>query len=283
MKNGFKFGLSIATEPLSPSAPVVYRGDISDIIQKSKQIGYDGIELQLRDPEKIDPDAIIDCCKRNGIEITAIATGLEYSLNGLSMIHSDLAQRSEMRRRLFLDVELAEKFNCPVIIGCVRGNIPSGEDPAPYYDCLREELLYLSDKAAQHNVTIVLEAINFYVNNYLNSIRQTCDFIDSLDRNNIKLHIDTHHMAIEEFDMLEAVRYAGNRIGYVHFAENNRLYPGAGCVDFWAIMQILHQVGYDGYIVMEVVPYPNEDTCAIRSLEYLLKLCDLIKFHPCSD
>jgi len=283
MKNGFRFGLSIATEPLAPSAPVVFRGDISDIIRKSKNIGYDGIELQLRNPEKIDPNQIMQLCNENGISITAIATGLEYSLNGLSMIHADLSQRTEMRRRLFIDIELAEKFKCPVIIGCVRGNIPSGDDPVPYYECLRNELLALSEKAAQHGVTIVLEAINFYVNNYLNSIRDTCDFIDSLGCDNIKLHIDTHHMAIEESDMLAAVRYAGKRIGYVHFAENNRLYPGAGCINFWRIMQILREIEYSGYIVMEIVPLPDADTCAERSLAYLLSLCDLVKFHPYND
>lgn len=282
MRNGFKFGLSIATEPLAPSAPVVYRGDISEIIQTTKRIGYDGIELQLRDPEKIDPDKIVQLCKENGMAITAIATGLEYSMNGLSMIHADLSKRAEMRRRLFLDVELAEKFNCPVIIGCVRGNIPGDEDPAPYYERLRDEMLALSKKASQHGVTIVLEAINFYVNNYLTSIRDTCDFIDSLGCDNIKLHIDTHHMAIEESDMLAAVRYAGNRIGYVHFAENNRLYPGGCGVDFWGVMKILREIDYDGYIVMEIVPVPDADTCATRSLEYLFKLSDLVGYRPYS-
>lgn len=282
MKNGFKFGLSVATELLSPSSPVVFRGDISEIIRKSMHIGYDGIELQLRNPEKIDPDAIIACCQENGIEITAIATGLEYTLNRLSMIDDDMSVREEMRKRLFLDVELAEKFNCPVIIGCVRGNIPHTGDPELYLNRFREEMLLLSDKASQHGVTIVLEAINFYVNNYLNSVRQTCDFIDSLGRDNIKLHIDTHHMAIEEADMLQAVKYAGERIGYVHFAENNRLYPGGSSVDFWSIMQILKTIGYDGYIVLEIVPIPDEATCAERGLDYLHKLCDLIKFHPYS-
>lgn len=280
MKNGYKFGLSIATEPLAPSAPIIYRGDIEEIMDKCKTIGYDGIELQLRNPQVIDPEQIIQLCKKYSMNITAIATGLEYSLNGLSMIDDDPAKRDEMRNRLFRDVELAEKFDCPVIIGCVRGNIPSDRDPAPYVARFRTEMLTLSEKAKQHGVTIVLEAINFYVNNYLNSIRETCDFIDSLEVDNVKLHIDTHHMVIQECDMLAAVRYAGERIGYVHFAENNRQYPGPGSIDYWGIMQILREVGYNGYIVMEIVPQPDEDTCAKRSLEYLWGLCDFVKYRP---
>lgn len=280
MFNGFKFSLSIATEPLPPSAPVIFRGDIHNIIKRSQEIGYDGIELQLRDPEKIDSNDIIKYCRENDMEISAIATGLEYSLNGLSMIDDDENKRAKMRQKLFTDIELAEKFDCPVIIGCVRGNIPSGADKKKYTDRFREEMLILSDKAQAHNITIVIEAINFYVNNYLNSVKQTCDFIDDLERDNVKLHIDTHHMAIEEYNMIDAIRYAGDRIGYVHFTENNRMYPGAGGVDFWSIMRTLKEIDYCGYITLEIAPYPDEDTCARLGLDYLTKLCSLIDFHP---
>ena len=280
MNNGYKFSLSIATEPLAPSAPVIFKGDIYEIIDKSKAIGYDGIELQLRDPEKIDGPALKAYCEKTNMEISAIATGLEYTLSGLSMIDDDEAKRAKMREKLFADVELAELLNCPVIIGCVRGNIPAFADKAIYYERFREEMLLLSDKAAKHGVEIVLEAINFYVNNYLNSIKQTCDFIDSLGRSNIKLHIDTHHMAIEECNMIDAVRYAGNRIGYVHFTENNRQYPGAGSIDFWSIMQLLKEINYQGYIALEIAPVPDEDTCATLGLEYLKKLSGLIDFRP---
>ena len=278
-ENYFKYGISIATEPLPPSAPVVYRDDIHTILHKTKEIGYDAIELQLRDPDKVNAADIQRGCRDTGMEICAIATGLEYSLNGLSMIDDDEAKRAEMRRRLFRDIELAEAFGCPVIIGCVRGNVPAGADKAVYMARFREEMLRVSDYARQRGVTIVLEAINFYVNNYLNSVRETCDFIDSLERDNIQIHIDTHHMAIEEENMLEAVRYAGKRIGYVHFAENNRTYPGACAVDFFNVMKLLKSQNYTGYITLEIAPVPDENICASRGLEYLKKQEDLIRFR----
>ena len=280
MNNDFKFSLSISTEPLSPSAPVIFRGNIFDIIDKSKAIGYDAIELQLRNPKKIDGPQLKTYCENVNMKISAIATGLEYSLNGLSMIDDNEANRLLAREHLFGHVELAEILDCPIIIGCVRGNIPSGADKKEYIERFREEMLLLSNNAKKHNVTIVLEAINFYVNNYLNSIRETCNFIDSLGCDNVKLHIDTHHMAIEECNMLSAVQYAGKRIGYVHFTENNRLYPGAGSVDFWSIMQILKETAYSGYIALEIAPIPDEDTCATKGLEYLKKLCELVDYRP---
>lgn len=280
MDKDFKFALSIATEPLSPSAPVIFKGDLYEIIDKSQKIGYDGIELQLRNPENIDEAALKAYCEKTGMEISAIATGLEYTLNGLSMIDDDENIRAKMREKLFADIELAEILHCPVIIGCVRGNIPAYADKERYLERFRREMLMLSDKAHRHHVTIVLEAINFYVNNYLNSVQQTCDFIDALGRGNVKLHIDTHHMAIEECNMLEAIRYAGKRIGYVHFTENNRQYPGAGSIDFWSILQLLKELNYRGFITLEIAPFPDEDTCAVKGLEYLKKLSDLVDFRP---
>ncbi len=282
MKNGFKFSLSIATEPLASAAPVIFRGDLYEIIDKAKKIGYDAVELQLRDPAKIDGKAVAAYCASRGMGISAIATGLEYSLNHLSMIDEDPAGRMKMRERLFEHTDLAQQLGCPVIIGCVRGNIPDGGDPGKYLGILREEMLALADYAAPKDVTIVLEAINLYVNNYLNTVKETCDFIDSLGRENVKLHIDTHHMIIEEYDMLGAVRYAGKRIGYVHLSESNRWYPGAGSIgiDYLGILQILRETGYDGYCDFEVVPKPDEDTCAVKALDYLHRLCELVDYRP---
>lgn len=136
MSKSFKFGMSIATEPLPLSAPVVYRDEFHTVIHKAKALGYDAVELQLRDADKVDIHAYQQVCEAEEMKICAIATGLEYSLNGLSMIDDDIKKRTEMRHRLFYDVELAKAFHCPVIIGCVRGNIPTGGDWTVYVDLL---------------------------------------------------------------------------------------------------------------------------------------------------
>ena len=278
MKADFKYSISVATEPVLPSAPIVYRGNILEILQKTKSFGYDAIELQLRNPQKINGTALKAMCDGLGMSISAIATGLEYSMSGLSMIDDDEQRRAEMREKLFADVELAQIFDCPVIIGCVRGNIPPHGDCEAYLERFAEEMCLLSDKATAHGVTIVLEAINFYVNNYLCTVRDTCDFIDRLGRKNIKLHIDTHHMAIEEGNSIRAIHYAGKRIGYVHFCENNRMYPGACGIDFLQVMQALVEVDYHGYIALEITPRPTEDISAKRGITYLKTLSELVEY-----
>ena len=269
MIGDFRIGISVCEERLSPSAPVVYTGNIKETIEKCAALGYDGIELQLRDPDQLDADMIRSLLKKHNMKVCAIATGLEYSLNHLSMISDDIHQRLIMRQKLFSDVALAEKFGCLVIIGCVRGNIPSGTDPARYLERFREEMLILADEAEKHGVTVVIEAINFYVNNYLCTVKSVCDFVDNLGRGNIKVHIDTHHMAIEETSIRDAIRYAGRRIGYVHISENNRMYPGATNGDYGMVMQELKAAGYKGWMTFEITPRPDPDTAARCAIEHM--------------
>ena len=272
MKGGFKVGITVCAEKLSPSAPVVFTGDLEYAVRRCSELGYDGVELQLRNPDSLDRILLFSLLDRYGLRVSAIATGLEYTLAGLSMISDDEKVRAELRRRIFADIALAQKLGCPVIVGCIRGNIPDSSDREKLLARFREELLLYSAEAQKLSVTLVIEAINFYINNYLCTVRETCDFIDSLGRDNVKLHVDTHHMAIEEKDMIRAVELAGKRIGYVHLAENNRMYPGSSCIDFPGVLKALEKTGYKGWVTFEIIPEPDADTAAANSIDYIASI-----------
>ena len=272
MKDGFLVGITVSAEKLSPSAPVVFTGDLEYAARRCAELGYDGLELQLRDPDSLDRNLLFSLLERYGLRVSAIATGLEYTLGGLSMISDDEKVRAELRRRIFADIALAQQLGCPVIVGCIRGNIPAASDRERFLVRFREEMLLYSNEAQERGVNIVLEAINFYINNYLCTVQETCDFIDSLGRENVKVHVDTHHMAIEENDMIRAVELAGKRIGYVHLAENNRMYPGNSCIDFPGVLKALEKTGYKGWVTFEIIPEPDADTAAAKSIEYIASI-----------
>ena len=69
---------------------------------------------------------------------------------------------------------------------------------------------------------------------------------------NIFLHLDTFHMHIEEADPVQAIRLAGNRLGYFHVGESNRGYLGAGTIKFEPIFDALVETGYDDFITFEL-------------------------------
>ena len=263
----FRYSLAVSMEALPENAPVLLRGEIDHCIREAALMGYSAIEIHLRDAIQIDGNAIALCCKQNGIGVSALATGLEASLNHCSMTDPDPKVRSHTLRQMKDHVDLARKLGCLVVVGMVRGNLK--DDRSQSWEFFREALAELLEYAAKEQVTITLEAINQYINNYLNNVDETADFIRSFRTDNLTLHIDTHHMNIEDYSPVDSIIRNADTIGYVHVAEINRMYPGAGKMDFKAILQALRKIGYDGYISLECAPIPDGNTAAQKGLDYL--------------
>jgi sugar phosphate isomerase/epimerase len=53
-------------------------------------------------------------------------------------------------------------------------------------------------------------------------------------------------------------------------ADSNRWYPGAGHLDFRAILKTLFATGYPGWVSGEFLPKPDAETAAQKSITYLL-------------
>lgn len=71
--------------------------------------------------------------------------------------------------------------------------------------------------------------------------------------------LDTFHLNIEEADLHAAIRLVGQRLASVDVADNNRLAPGLGALDWPAIVATLRDVGYEGALAVEFLP-PLERT-----------------------
>jgi D-psicose/D-tagatose/L-ribulose 3-epimerase len=65
--------------------------------------------------------------------------------------------------------------------------------------------------------------------------------------------LDIFHMNIEEADWPTAIRNAGDKLVDFHVADNNRMPPGQGAIDWELLVRTLEDVGYDGYLTVEFV------------------------------
>jgi sugar phosphate isomerase/epimerase len=50
-------------------------------------------------------------------------------------------------------------------------------------------------------------------------------------------------------------------------ADSNRWYPGAGHIDFRAIIDTLVKINYKGFVSAEIMPMPDADTAARMTVE----------------
>ena len=74
-------------------------------------------------------------------------------------------------------------------------------------------------------------------------------------------------MNIEEVDVTSGLRDGQGLIGHIHFVDSNRKPVGLGHMDFDAISATIKEIGYDGYISAEALPYPGEYEAAKQTIE----------------
>jgi sugar phosphate isomerase/epimerase len=257
----FKLSVTVSNE-ISATAPFLLGGNPVESITKAKRMGYDAVELHFSNPSEIEIGKLVGACEKYDIQVSGIATGSIFMVHKLSLIDDSAQIRDAAINSIKEYVDLAQAVNSLVIIGCVRGNLPNGAGRDIFETRLTGSLGQIADYASKRNVPLVLEAINRYENNYLNTAAEVANYINSSKIPGLKILLDTFHMNIEEKGIIKAIAENKELLGYIHFADSNRRYPGAGNMDFAGIVTLLKAIEYNGYVSFECLPLPNGDEAA---------------------
>ncbi len=262
-----KLSVVIAGENALPSAFVVFRG-FEESIGKAAKLGYDGVELALRDAGEIQSPALSKLLSRNNLEVSCISTGQVYADTGLMFTDQDPDRRKRVNKVFREIIDVAADFGQLVNIGRVRGQI--GKLPREKAEGLFKEMATsLCDYEAGKVVTIILEPVNRYEIDFINSVQEGVELLAKMGLENLKLMPDTFHMNIEDRSIGGELAKYIKHVAYIHFADSNRLAPGQGHTNFEAIFDHLQEVGYDGWISLEILPRPDPDTAARQGIEFL--------------
>lgn len=260
---------------LSPTksefGPLLFSGNLDLGLHKAGELGYDGVELSLGDSQKVDFLRLQAQLKAYNIRVYGIATGQTYYNDGCSLFSSDQQKRKLAIQRMKGHIELAAKLEAMVIIGGIRGRLDD-YDQARQISAGKEAILEVGLYGREKGVTLLLEPINHFETNFINTLAQGVELIEELALNNLKLLADTYHMNLEEVSYEKALKDNGKYLGYIHFADSNRLAPGWGHTDFHSIYKTLKGIGFSGPIGIEVLPKPDDLKAARQGIEFLNKL-----------
>jgi len=263
------YGLAISEEILGDGAPVLLQGGLEKSMIKASQMGFDSVELHIRDPHKFDVEKLLEISQTYNIKVAAVGTGLEYSLNGFNITSPDKSLRDKMSSRLKEHIDFAARFNAVVFVGLLRGKAPNYASRQEYLDRFAEELVPIASYAKDRGVILGLEPIVFYLTNLLNTTEETLEFLKRPGLETVQLLLDTHHMFIEDKDMFESFRMCKGKIAHIHISDSNRQYPGGGNVDYEKVGSVLKEIGYDRAVSLEVVPYPSGEQAALNGIEWM--------------
>ena len=273
-----KLALAIADTNALPSAFVVFRG-FEESIPKAAQLGYDGVELALKTAEEVDSVQLAAWLQQTDMEVSCISTGQVFADLGLMFTDPDPARRAQLIHVFEPLIDMAADFGQMVNIGRVRGRI--GEDQ---YEQAEARFIAMAqplcEYAAPKGVTLLLEPVNRYEIDFINSVQEGVALLEKVGRPNMKLMPDVFHMNIEDVSIGgELARYV-DHIGYIHLADSNRLAPGRGHTHFNDIFEHLGRARYDGWVSVEILPKPDPDTAARQAVEYLRPCIDRHNARP---
>jgi len=267
-----KKSIVVSTQQTKFSA-LAFQADLEKSIRKVAELGFDGVELAVRDPKSLDIERVIQIVKELNLEVPAIGTGQAWGDEGLSFSDPNEMVRKMAVDRIIEQIKLASNFKAQVIIGLIRGIIREGVTREETEDwtisCLRECAEFAQDK----NITLTLEPVNRYESNLINTIQEGIEFIERVGVPGVGLLVDTFHMNIEEVSIYDSIIKAKKHITHVHFADSNRWAPGCGHLDFNKIVNTLKDINYQGYVSAEILPLPDQESAAeitIKALNQLL-------------
>jgi len=236
-----------------------------------KPLNYDGIELSLLEPDKIEVNKILEVSDSYGMKIPALGTGSTFIRFGYSLGDAEESIRKKAIKRIEKYIEFARETQSKVIIGLIRGRYKCDNNPK------KEKLNIISTLkdccwiAENNNVTLVFEPINRFEIDSYNTISESVELVEEIGSDNLKLLIDTFHTYLEEDpgfiwdDLKDIAHYAG----HLHLADTTRRAPGSGHFDFKTFLNIFKNAGYNDFVSIETIMNPSFEDVAKESSEYL--------------
>ncbi len=165
-------------------------------------------------------------------------------------------REEEFRAGVEKAIAYATCLNCPRL-HAMAGIVPAGTDTVACRKTLIENLRYAAEKVAQHNITLLLEAINtrdmpgFIVSTQSDS-HSVCEAVGA---ENLKMQMDLYHMQVMEGDLATKLKRYMPRCGHVQIAgcpERNE--PDTGEIRYEYLLHLLDQLGYGGWVGCEYRP-----------------------------
>ena len=233
-------------------------------LRRIKRLGFESVEIS-GEPKQYDTKTSRPLLKQYGIRCWGAVT---LTLGQRNLAASNEAQRAasvEYVKSIVTMVKELDGTECTIVPATVGKIIPDGS-PADEWRWVVAGLKEVYTHAQKCGVRMAIEPLNRFETYFLNRADQALRLAEDVGPN-CGVCLDVFHMNIEEVDMHAAIRKVGKRLADVHVAENNRLAPGMGSINWQKCVMTLREVGYTGALTMEAVapidrtpvtPWPNQ-------------------------
>lgn len=226
--------------------------DSTSLFKQIKRWGFETVEIPIEDPSHIDPAHVKAELDKAGLACGSVCAcmGPDRDLRGTK------EQQATGVAYLKKLIDMMVVLGCPSLIGPVysavgRADAYSDKEKAAHWKSVVRNLKQVCNYAEKKGVQICLEPLNRFETDFINTCDQGLQMLKDIDSKALKLHLDTFHMNIEEKNQAKAIRKAGRKLAHFHACGSDRGTPGSDHIDWPAIAEALHAIGYKGDVVIE--------------------------------
>jgi len=227
-----------------------WNNETLDLIDRTKNLGMDFIEISLMVLDTFDAPAIKERLQKVGLG--AVTSTVLLGDTDITSDDADIRARGVDYLKACVKATSdigAQNFSGVVYSQFVKPSIQRPTEQTWQYsaDCLRQAARF----AKNLGVNIGLEPVNRYETYLVNTCDQALKLKEMIGEDNIKIHLDTYHMNIEEKSYYEATIKAGKDLIHYHLCENDRGIPGTGLVNWDEIFKALAEIDYQDNAALE--------------------------------
>lgn len=243
------------------------------------EAGYTGVEVApfcISDDLASVPDSTLEEMKetaaRHGLEII----GLHWLLaktEGFHLTSPDRAVRQATADYLKLLARTCSRLGGRVLVfgSPPQRNLPEGVSTEQAMQYAAEVFREAMPAFQEHDVVLCMEPLTQKETNFINTCAEALELMELVDHPCFVLHQDVKAMLGAESDSVpELIHRHKDVCGHFHVNDTNLLGPGMGETDYRPILKALNDVGYDGWVSVEVFDYsPGAEKIAKKSISYM--------------
>lgn len=235
-------------------------------IERVKELGGDIIDFSINDPDVFPVKEAAALVKEYGLEAVT-STALPLSCNPISPDRKERETALEFIKKLIdITAELGAGITAGVnyaASGYHTGLPRTGQELEWSVEYMKKAAAY----ARQCGILIAVEPVKRFESHLINTAKQALDYITLVGEPNIRVHLDTFHMNIEEADLPAAIEQCGDKLAHLHFPDSNRGVPGMGHIPWVRVLRSLHKMNYQGAACIETFnPETISETCSMTYL-----------------
>ncbi|NIA21721.1 MAG: TIM barrel protein [Anaerolineaceae bacterium] len=241
---------------------------LEESLSQIAEAGYQGVEIMADVPHAYPPHmsrrrikSVVSRLKQLRLEVsnvnafTFFALGDTWNPSWIDPVPKVRAQRIEHTENA---LRMARDLGARCISTEPGGQLTHGMTRARAMEHFRLGLQMVYPLARELEVTVLIEPEPDLL---LERVDDFLEFIGTVPHGQVALNFDIGHFYCVGDDPARAVRELAPWIHHVHLEdiapsrEHRHLVPGEGAIDYASVFAALRDIGYDGWVTVELYPY----------------------------